>query len=186
MRRFQPARPQRLQDPAHPGTARLRDLLGGPGDSAAAGRTRPPDAVGSLQCVALTILATARATWLPPCGTSPVPGTGSTSIRQRTSPRRWPGRQGELVACFQWLTPEESARVMDDPGIAAGAPAARWPAAVQALLRRQDPAPAAPLTAHPPRRPKRQRSPAHGHQRPQTARHPAAVWSSPARPPSPP
>ena len=29
------------------------------------------------------------------------------------------GEAGELVACFQWLTPEESARVMDDPGIAA-------------------------------------------------------------------
>ena len=35
------------------------------------------------------------------------------------------GEASELVACFQWLTPEESARVMDDPGIAAGAPAAR-------------------------------------------------------------
>ncbi len=31
------------------------------------------------------------------------------------------GEAGELVACFQWLTREESARVMDDPGIAAGA-----------------------------------------------------------------
>jgi integrase len=39
------------------------------------------------------------------------------------------GEAGELMACFQWLTPEESARAMDDPGIAAGAPAARWPAA---------------------------------------------------------
>jgi NTP pyrophosphatase (non-canonical NTP hydrolase) len=29
------------------------------------------------------------------------------------------GEVGELVACFQWLTPEESARVMDDPGTAA-------------------------------------------------------------------
>ncbi len=29
------------------------------------------------------------------------------------------GEAGELVACFQWLTPEESARVMEDPGIAA-------------------------------------------------------------------
>ena len=44
------------------GTPRLRDLLDGPGDSADAGRTRPPDAVGSLRCVALTILATAWAT----------------------------------------------------------------------------------------------------------------------------
>jgi len=91
--RFQPTRPQRLQGPAHPGTPRLRDLPGGPGDSADAGRTRPPDAVGSLRCVALTILATAWATWRPPCGTSPVPGTGSASIGQRTSPWRWPGRQ---------------------------------------------------------------------------------------------
>jgi NTP pyrophosphatase (non-canonical NTP hydrolase) len=29
------------------------------------------------------------------------------------------GEAGELVACFQWLTPEESARVMHDPGTAA-------------------------------------------------------------------
>lgn len=29
------------------------------------------------------------------------------------------GETGELVACFQWLTPGESARVMDDPGTAA-------------------------------------------------------------------
>jgi NTP pyrophosphatase (non-canonical NTP hydrolase) len=29
------------------------------------------------------------------------------------------GEAGELVACFQWLTPGESARVMDDPGTAA-------------------------------------------------------------------
>ena len=32
------------------------------------------------------------------------------------------GEAGELVACFQWLTPEESARVIDDPGIAARRP----------------------------------------------------------------
>lgn len=29
------------------------------------------------------------------------------------------GEVGELVACFQWLTPEQSARVMDEPGTAA-------------------------------------------------------------------
>ena len=29
------------------------------------------------------------------------------------------GEAGELVACFQWLTPEQSARVMDNPGAAA-------------------------------------------------------------------
>jgi NTP pyrophosphatase (non-canonical NTP hydrolase) len=29
------------------------------------------------------------------------------------------GEAGELVACFQWLTPEESASVMHDPGTAA-------------------------------------------------------------------
>ena len=29
------------------------------------------------------------------------------------------GEAGELVACFQWLTPEESAQVMHDPGAAA-------------------------------------------------------------------
>lgn len=29
------------------------------------------------------------------------------------------GEAGELVACFQWLTPEESRRVMDEPGTAA-------------------------------------------------------------------
>lgn len=29
------------------------------------------------------------------------------------------GEVGELVACFQWLTPEESARVVDDPGTGA-------------------------------------------------------------------
>jgi NTP pyrophosphatase (non-canonical NTP hydrolase) len=29
------------------------------------------------------------------------------------------GEVGELVACFQWLTPGESAQVMDDPGTAA-------------------------------------------------------------------
>jgi NTP pyrophosphatase (non-canonical NTP hydrolase) len=29
------------------------------------------------------------------------------------------GEVGELVACFQWLTPEESAHVMDDPSTAA-------------------------------------------------------------------
>jgi NTP pyrophosphatase (non-canonical NTP hydrolase) len=29
------------------------------------------------------------------------------------------GETGELVACFQWLTPDESARVMVDPGTAA-------------------------------------------------------------------
>jgi NTP pyrophosphatase (non-canonical NTP hydrolase) len=29
------------------------------------------------------------------------------------------GETGELVACFQWLTPEQSVRVMDDPGTAA-------------------------------------------------------------------
>jgi NTP pyrophosphatase (non-canonical NTP hydrolase) len=29
------------------------------------------------------------------------------------------GEVGELVACFQWLTPEESASVMHDPGTAA-------------------------------------------------------------------
>jgi NTP pyrophosphatase (non-canonical NTP hydrolase) len=29
------------------------------------------------------------------------------------------GEAGELLACFQWLTPEESARVMYDPGPAA-------------------------------------------------------------------
>jgi NTP pyrophosphatase (non-canonical NTP hydrolase) len=29
------------------------------------------------------------------------------------------GEVGELVACFQWLTPEESGRVMHDPGTAA-------------------------------------------------------------------
>jgi NTP pyrophosphatase (non-canonical NTP hydrolase) len=28
------------------------------------------------------------------------------------------GEAGELVACFQWLTPGESMRVMDDPGTA--------------------------------------------------------------------
>ena len=28
------------------------------------------------------------------------------------------GEAGELVACFQWLTPDESAHVMDDPGTA--------------------------------------------------------------------
>lgn len=28
------------------------------------------------------------------------------------------GEVGELVACFQWLTPEESARVMHDAGAA--------------------------------------------------------------------
>jgi NTP pyrophosphatase (non-canonical NTP hydrolase) len=29
------------------------------------------------------------------------------------------GEAGELVACFQWLTPEESTHVMDDPGAGA-------------------------------------------------------------------
>jgi len=29
------------------------------------------------------------------------------------------GEAGELVACFQWLTPDESAHVMDDPTTAA-------------------------------------------------------------------
>jgi NTP pyrophosphatase (non-canonical NTP hydrolase) len=29
------------------------------------------------------------------------------------------GETGELVACFQWLTPDESARVMVDPGTTA-------------------------------------------------------------------
>jgi dCTP diphosphatase len=29
------------------------------------------------------------------------------------------GEAGELVACFQWLTPEESAHVMDEPSTAA-------------------------------------------------------------------
>ena len=29
------------------------------------------------------------------------------------------GEAGELVACFQWLTPKESASVMRDPGTAA-------------------------------------------------------------------
>ena len=29
---------------------------------------------------------------------------------------------GELLACFQWLTPEESMRVMDDPVHARGPP----------------------------------------------------------------
>jgi NTP pyrophosphatase (non-canonical NTP hydrolase) len=29
------------------------------------------------------------------------------------------GEAGELAACFQWLTPEESARVMNEPGTAA-------------------------------------------------------------------
>jgi NTP pyrophosphatase (non-canonical NTP hydrolase) len=29
------------------------------------------------------------------------------------------GEAGELLACFQWLTPEESAHVMHDPGAAA-------------------------------------------------------------------
>jgi dCTP diphosphatase len=29
------------------------------------------------------------------------------------------GEAGELVACFQWLTPDESAQVMEDPGTAA-------------------------------------------------------------------
>jgi NTP pyrophosphatase (non-canonical NTP hydrolase) len=29
------------------------------------------------------------------------------------------GEVGELVACFQWLTPDESERVMDNPGTAA-------------------------------------------------------------------
>jgi len=29
------------------------------------------------------------------------------------------GEVGELVACFQWLTPEESAHLMEDPGTAA-------------------------------------------------------------------
>jgi NTP pyrophosphatase (non-canonical NTP hydrolase) len=28
------------------------------------------------------------------------------------------GEAGELLACFQWLTPEESVRVMDDPATA--------------------------------------------------------------------
>lgn len=28
------------------------------------------------------------------------------------------GEVGELAACFQWLTPDESAHVMDDPGTA--------------------------------------------------------------------
>jgi NTP pyrophosphatase (non-canonical NTP hydrolase) len=28
------------------------------------------------------------------------------------------GEAGELVACFQWLTPDESAHVMDDPATA--------------------------------------------------------------------
>jgi NTP pyrophosphatase (non-canonical NTP hydrolase) len=28
------------------------------------------------------------------------------------------GEVGELLACFQWLTPEESIRVMDDPATA--------------------------------------------------------------------
>jgi hypothetical protein len=48
-----------------------------------------------------------------------VPGTGSASIRQKNLAMALAGEAGELVACFQWLTPEESARVMDDPGIAA-------------------------------------------------------------------
>jgi NTP pyrophosphatase (non-canonical NTP hydrolase) len=29
------------------------------------------------------------------------------------------GEAGELLACFQWLTPEESARIMHDPATAA-------------------------------------------------------------------
>ena len=29
------------------------------------------------------------------------------------------GETGELLACFQWLTPEESARIMQDPQTAA-------------------------------------------------------------------
>src|SRR5215468_4982737 len=29
------------------------------------------------------------------------------------------GEAGELLACFQWLTPDESAHVMEDPGTAA-------------------------------------------------------------------
>jgi NTP pyrophosphatase (non-canonical NTP hydrolase) len=28
------------------------------------------------------------------------------------------GEAGELVACFQWLTPDESIHIMDDPGLA--------------------------------------------------------------------
>ena len=28
------------------------------------------------------------------------------------------GEVGELVACFQWLTPDESIHIMDDPGTA--------------------------------------------------------------------
>jgi NTP pyrophosphatase (non-canonical NTP hydrolase) len=29
------------------------------------------------------------------------------------------GETGELLACFQWLTPDEAARIMQDPGAAA-------------------------------------------------------------------
>src|SRR5215831_2312840 len=30
------------------------------------------------------------------------------------------GEAGELLACFQWLTPEQSAHIMNDPSTAAG------------------------------------------------------------------
>jgi NTP pyrophosphatase (non-canonical NTP hydrolase) len=47
------------------------------------------------------------------------------------------GEVGELVACFQWLTADESIQIMDDPGVA-GAVESELADVIQYLIRFAD------------------------------------------------